>query len=187
MHSLSASDAVAYEARAAHLLQKYNIGVVDVGVANADYAAVTIDEIREYQRNARGVVAAFVNACGSSWHQPVNTWLEDGTPVINSVCDGPGQAGNYLFYYRSTLDPTHPAADLATRIRWAATQYGQPGQPLFLLAFGGLGVYGGYGDFFLFLQSVMADLAAASADGSPRKYIAVGAHELARLARLARP
>ena len=31
-----------------------------------------------------------LNACGSSWNQPVNFWLDDGTPVINSIASGQG-------------------------------------------------------------------------------------------------
>ena len=53
-------------------------------------------------------------------------------------------------YYRNWLDKTDPAADLASRIRWVASQYAPP---TFILVFGGLGLYGGHDDFFLFLQA----------------------------------
>ena len=36
--------------------------------------------------------------------------------------------------------------------------------PVFLLAFSGLGLYSGHDDFFLFLQSVMASLHEVDAD-----------------------
>ena len=44
--------------------------------------------------------AAFVNACGQHWGQPLNGHLSDGTPVINSVCFGPANdtsGGHYLW------------------------------------------------------------------------------------------
>ena len=67
-----------------------------------------------------------------------------------------------------------------------------------MLAFGGLGLYGGHDDFFLFLQRVMGHLhssssrsrssssssgaAAAVAAAGRRQYRAVGAQEMVRLA-----
>lgn len=53
--------------------------VVDVGVANAAYPAVTLTEITKYKKNTGNTVSAFLNACGSDWQQPVNTWLADCT------------------------------------------------------------------------------------------------------------
>ena len=49
--------------------------------------------------------------------------------------------------------------------------------PVFLLVFGGLGLYGGHDDFFLFLQRVMARLSS--------EFVVVGAPEMTRLARAA--
>jgi len=107
-------------------MKRYAMSVVDVGVANAKYAAVTLAEMQQYldnsnnftesnepravdvnisstlvdvskQRSRRSpTVAAFVNACGASWGQRVNDWLADGTPVVNSVCSGPSNPTNYL-------------------------------------------------------------------------------------------
>jgi hypothetical protein len=119
--------------------------------------------------------------------------------------------GHYLYYYRSTLDVTDPAHDLAARIQWAARYYQTDantgaaaagadantgagagadadadagvgagavmGDPVFLLVFGGLGLYGGHDDFFLFLQRVVAELGD--------QYVVVGATEITRLARAA--
>ena len=61
---------------------------------------------------------------------------------------------------------------------------GRPGRPLFVLPFGGLGVYGGLSDFFQFMQAVLADL---NGPGATRTYVAVGAPEMARLATLVGP
>ena len=102
------------------------------------------------------------------------------------LCTGPAandtSNGHYLYYYRSGLDPQNPAGDLANRIAWAAKEYAAPaGQPLFLLVFGGLGLYGGHDDFFLFVQRVMDNLRAHDAAGDV--FEVVGAQELARLAR----
>ena len=47
----------------------------------------------------------------SSWSQPVNFWLDDGTPVINSICVGPKgdtSDGHYLYYYRNFLNQQIP-------------------------------------------------------------------------------
>ena len=62
--------------------------------------------------------------------------------------------------------------------------------PFFIAVFGGLGLYGGHDDFFLFLQRVMAHLHSSSSSGAAaavaaagkRQYRAVGAQEMARLA-----
>jgi hypothetical protein len=57
-------------------------------------------------------VAAFLNACGSTYGEPVNGWLSDRTPVITSVCVGPaGDAsdGHYIYYYRDHLNKTDEA------------------------------------------------------------------------------
>lgn len=208
VHTLGSNER-AYEKRATRLMSRYGLSVVDVGVANARYAAVTITEIERYLNNsviaatheansqdsaqfshrtktAKTAISAFVNACGASWGQHVNNWLADGTPVINSVCKGPSNPTNYLYYYRGNLNASDPERDLAQRILWATGQYAVPGRPLFLNIFGGLDVYGGHGDFFVFLQSVMKILGTKSTVASiPRKFVVVGAPELARLARLA--
>ena len=126
----------------------------------------------------------------------MNGWLHDGTPVINSVCYGPANdtsKGHYLYYYRDHLQPTDPAGDLAQRIAWSATHGTDSASTLgvtvnshetatFILAFGGLGLYGGHDDFFLFIQRVASALGAFP-DGD--KYEIVGAQEMARLARQA--
>jgi len=167
-------------------MQKYNTHTVDVGIASNDYTATSYAQMEEYRRNdVNNSVTAFVNACGSSYQQPVNGWLDDGTPVISSICVGPGQDGNYLFYYRDNLNSTDPVGDLADRIRWATATYATAGRPLFILAFGGLGVYGGYGDFFEFLTNLLSELRQPSPDN--RTYAIVGAQEMSRLARLLGP
>ena len=127
-------------------------------------------------------MSAFFNACGSAWGQRLVEWLEDGTPVINSVCSGPGSSSNFLFYYGDSLNKSAPALDLARRIEWATERYAEEGKPLFLLAFGGLGVFGGLGDFFQMLQDTMAALP----QGGNREFVVVGGDEFGRLARLAR-
>ena len=73
-----------------------------------------------------------------------------------------------------------PPPDLADKIRWVVESKGVAGQPVFVLAFGGLGLYGGHDDFHLFLLRVMGHLS-----NEARKYLAVGANELARLTTLA--
>ena len=60
-------------------------------------------DLEEYVRVASKAgkkPAAFVNACGQHWGQPLNGHLSDGTPVINSVCFGPANdtsGGHYLW------------------------------------------------------------------------------------------
>lgn len=83
------------------------------------------------------------------------------------------------YYYRSSLDAADPVTDLAERIQWASHRYKTPGRPLFLLVFGGLGLYGGHKDLFTFLQSVISRLAA---DDGQQTYTAIGAQEMARMA-----
>ena len=61
------------------------------------------------------------------------------------------------------------------------------GQPLFVLAFGGLGLYGSHDDFFLFLRRLMDHLHAKLPVGvvgpmGGRQYVGIGAQEMARLA-----
>ena len=208
VHMLGSNEQ-AYEKRAARLMSRYGLSVVDVGVANARYPAVTITEIQQYLNNSiitgiqneassqattqfsertdttKTAISAFVNGCGANWGQHVNNWLADGTPVINSVCSGPSNPTNYMYYYRGNLNATDPEGDLAQRILWATGQYAVPGRPLFLNLFGGLDVYGGHGDFFVFVRSVMKILETAPKIALPRKFVVVGAPELARLARLA--
>jgi len=81
------------------------------------------------------------------------------------------------YYYRGTLNVSDPAADLAARIQWSAQRYKQAGKPLFLLVFGGLGLYGGHDDVFLFLHRTLSLLPAGA-------FQVIGAQEMARLARL---
>jgi hypothetical protein len=139
-------------------------------------------QLQEYSDTAGTAVSAFLNACGSAWGQRLVEWLRDGTPVINSVCSGPGSSSNFLFYYGDSLNKSAPALDLARRIEWAAQEYAEEGKPLFLLAFGGLGVFGGLGDFFEMLH----DCIAALPQNGSRKFVVVGGDELGRLARMAR-
>eukprot|EP00750_Incisomonas_marina_P007602 INCI15009.2.p1 GENE.INCI15009.2~~INCI15009.2.p1 ORF type:complete len:575 (+),score=70.94 INCI15009.2:253-1725(+) len=197
----------AYEQRAGRMLAEIGPNVVDTGVAVAGWADVATSSMLErYMTNARkdGGQApdAFVNACGSHWGQPVNGWLSDGvTPVINSVCYGPpgnhSSDGHYLYYYRDRLDPEDPAGDLASRIAWAASSPNSPSgariastrqSPQFILVFGGLGLYGGHDDFFLFVQRVIERLSSHTLEPrTNRTFQVIGAQEMARLARLAGP
>jgi hypothetical protein len=171
-----------YETRAGRLLaSKIGSAVVDVGVADARWPAVTEPELETYVRNTKAggrAPAAILNACGSDYGQPVNFWLSDGTPVFNSLCHGPPSDPDrhYLYYYRGFLNTTDPAADLASRVTWAAT-HRRPlsNEPMFLLLFGGLGLYGGDDDFFLFIQRMHQHLNSS--------FVIIGAEEAARLAR----
>lgn len=178
-----------YEARAGRLLtSKIGSDVVDVGVADVRWPAVTVPELEQYVINARrGGTAplALLNACGSDYGQPVSYWLTDGTPVFNSVCRGPvprnattGADRHFLFYYRDYLDVLDPAADLADRIAWAATHKrgSTPTDPLFLVVFGGLGEWGGNDDLFKFMHRVLEHL-------DPDVFEIVGAREAALMAK----
>ena len=84
-----------YEQRAGAIMAKLGPNVVDVGVASNKWNATTLTEIQTYVTNARAaaggkhVPTAVLNACGTEYGQPINAWLPDGTPVINSVCVGP--------------------------------------------------------------------------------------------------
>ena len=102
--------------------------------------------------------------------------------MICSVCRGPANdtsKGHYLYYFRDHLDAgADPATCLAGRIQWAArTHAARNGAPLFLLIFGGLGLYGGHDDYFLFLARVLSHL--------DDRFVPVGAQAMARLARQA--
>ena len=180
--------ASAYESRAGNLLKQSRIDVVDVGVPQYGWPAVKIDKIQEYVNNAKikggAVPKMFCNGCASDWNMSINTWLpNNGSVVVSSVCTGPPgndtSNGHYLYYYRDHLNQTAPEADLAWRIQWASKKFKKEGEALFLLVFGGLGLYGGHADVFQFLTGVMEDL-----DGG---FVAVGAQEMARLALEARP
>jgi len=152
------SHAEAYERRAATLMAKFNTGVVDVGIPGLNLerpdltTASTLSEMEAYRsaalRSGQPAPAAFLNACGSHYGQPLLTWLRDGTPVLNSLCTGPVsnsstgpchdsnghcQDSHYLYYYRDHLNQSDPAADLAGRLTWARKTYRRPGQPMFLL------------------------------------------------------
>ena len=180
------SHAKAYDMRAGKVLDQSGISVVDVGVASNKWPAATKSEIEQYVRYAQqgnhgdsDNPRMILNACGSSWNQPVNFWLDDGTPVINSICVGPKgdtSDGHYLYYYRNFLNKTNPARDLANRISWASKRYKKSDEPLFLLVFGGLGLYGGNSDIFMFLSDVMDML-------DPHRFEVVGSWEMTRLAR----
>ena len=94
----------ASQARAAQVLAELGPSVVDVGVASGMWGDVpTYEDLEEYVRVASKAgkkPAAFVNACGQHWGQPLNGHLSDGTPVINSVCFGPANdtsGGHYLW------------------------------------------------------------------------------------------
>ena len=186
LNSLGEKAAV-YQARAGKVMSALGANVVDVGVAMNKWPASKIELIQEYAINARKSAAdrrspeAFLNACGTSYGQGINICLEDGTPVINSVCEGPKgndtTNGHYLYYYRDHLDKKDPVGDFVEKVRWAASHYKKPGEPLFLLAYGGLGLYGGHDDFFLFVQRVMDDLKSSG------KFVVVGAQELVRMAK----
>ena len=152
------SHAEAYERRAATLMAKFNTPVVDVGIPGLNLerpdltAASTLSEMEAYRsaalRSGQPAPAAFLNACGSHYGQPLLTWLRDGTPVLNSLCTGPVsnsstgpchdsnghcQDSHYLYYYRDHLNQSAPASDLAGRLTWARKTYRRPGQPMFLL------------------------------------------------------
>lgn len=189
LDSLSPAEARVYESRAGRALRRSGPDpvVVDVGVADHRWPAVTPEELAVYVRNSKAGTGftgpgLLLNACGHAYGQKLNFYLPDGTPVVNSVCHGPPQNdtsnGHYLYYYRSGLNATDPAADFASRIRWAANEFKEEGRPLFLLLFGGLGLYGGNEDIFLFLNRTLKLLAA---DGDV-PVTPVGAQEFARLA-----
>ena len=152
------SHAEAYERRAATLMAKFNTPTVDVGIPGLNLerpdltTASTLSEMEAYRsaalRSGQPAPAAFLNACGSHYGQPLLTWLRDGTPVLNSLCTGPVsnsstgpchdsnghcQDSHYLYYYRDHLNQSDPAADLAGRLTWARKTYRRPGQPMFLL------------------------------------------------------
>ena len=135
VHGLMQSGhAPAYVARAAHYMAEYGIDVVDVGVASNKFPAVTTAEVARYKQLAdaqnRTAVRAFLNACGSTYGEPVNGWLDDGTPVINSVCQGPPATddtdGHFIYYYRDHLKRSDEALDLADKIRWVVGRYAKP-------------------------------------------------------------
>lgn len=78
------------------------------------------------------------------------------------MCAGPGDDTNFLYYFGDSLNKSAPGLDLAKvgdltlfeacdfvlyrssmmsqRIEWAVEQYAEEGKPMFLMAFGGLGV-----------------------------------------------
>jgi len=154
------------------------------------WPATPIDLIEEYVVHARNTgnsddkttitsPEAFVNACGTTYGQDINICLNDGTPVINSVCVGPKNNdttdGHYLYYYRDHLNKTDPVHDFVEKVKWASNHYKSKDQALFLLAYGGLGLYGGHNDIFIFIQNVMRELG--------EDYIVIGAQEMVRLAK----
>lgn len=186
--------AAAYARRASAMLAKYSLDVVDVGVAEALWPATPLADIETYVRNSGassgggGAPSVVLNACGSAWGQRVNDALPNGTPIVNSVCYGPHNStrGHYLYYYRGQLNQTDPSGDLASRMLWAASEfYGaktvdSSGQPHVMLLFGGLGLYGGHDDYFLFMQRVMEQIAASGSPDADR-FELVGAADMVRL------
>lgn len=158
-------------------------------IAQAGWPATPLPDIARYATNAAAGGAApalFLNACGSDWGQDINARLPDGTPVVSSVCYGPPgndtSNGHYLYYYRDHLSQTAPEADLAGRIAWAAAKFKRSAEPLFLVVFGGLGLYGGDSDVHTFLGDVLGRLPR---DAASPTFVAVGAQEMARLANAA--
>ena len=96
----------------------------------------------------------------------------DGTPIVCTANDP------NLFYRNRKLNATDPSDDLAARIRQVAARY-EP--PFFITVYGGLnwepGSTGGKTEFWRLLHDTMAALG----DG----FVAVGASEMARLAKAA--
>lgn len=105
-------------------MAKYNMAVVDVGVASNRYPAVTRGQIAEYHAGTThpnggpSPIKVYLNACGSTYGQPMNSWLGNGSgggarpAVINSICAGPpddDSEGHYIYYYRDHLNKTDPA------------------------------------------------------------------------------
>ena len=128
-------------------MAQMGLTMVDVGVAQEGWPATTLAGIEQYVANSGSTGSgsekvtkkhtggggsggggnvsnqvrppqAFLNACGSSWGQPLTARLKDGvTPVINSVCVGPQNDtsdGHYLYYYRDHLNATDPERDLVS-------------------------------------------------------------------------
>lgn len=153
----------AYEQRAVSLMNKLGLSAVDVGVASDNWPATSGEAIGRYAERADALLNSsralmFMNACGAQWGQPLLGSTSSGSPIVSSVCVGPANDttfGHYLYYYRSGLNATDPAVDLAGRLKWAKQRYKRSNEPLFLLAFGGLGLYGGNSDFFKFIQQVL--------------------------------
>ena len=77
--------------------------------------------------------------------------------------------------YRDHLNKTDPVHDFVEKVKWASNHYKSKDQALFLLAYGGLGLYGGHNDIFIFIQNVMRELG--------EDYIVIGAQEMVRLAK----
>lgn len=121
--------------QAAQSMAQMGLTMVDVGVAQEGWPATTLAGIEQYVANSGSTGSgsiygggnvsrqvrppqAFLNACGSSWGQPLTARLKDGvTPVINSVCVGPQNDtsdGHYLYYYRDHLNATDPERDLVS-------------------------------------------------------------------------
>ena len=57
-------------------MSQFNVGVVDVGIANIHYPASSLAQMQAYSDVANGSIAAFFNACGSAWGQKlVRLWF----------------------------------------------------------------------------------------------------------------
>ena len=99
----------------------------------------------------------------------------DGTPII---CTAHTPS---LFYRNRGINQQDPGKDLAGRIRTVAEQY-EP--PFFVTVYGGLswqpGTAHGKTEFWALLHSTMASLNSNGTD-----FVAIGASEMARLAKAA--
>ena len=89
------SHAKAYDMRAGKVLNQSGISVVDVGVASNKWPAATKSKIEQYvSMHSRAIMGNLttrddIECVWIFMNQPVNFWLDDGTPVINSICVGP--------------------------------------------------------------------------------------------------
>jgi len=167
-----------YATRVGRLFRQYGVDVADTyGHANLS----TIKSYSAYAGREGGVApAAYVTqplwAHGSyaedSYRCPeLNLYSPtDGTPII-CTSNEPN-----LFYRNRAINMTDPARDLADRIRGAAMQYIPP---YFITVYGGLswepGTAQGPLEFWTLLEGIMSDLGD--------DFVAVGASEMARLAR----
>jgi hypothetical protein len=96
------ANARAYESRASNYMSRFNLGVVDVGIANIHYPASSLQQMQAYAARApalrlscpvskflqisrrfsaaaNSTIAAFFNACGSAWGQKL-------VPAAPAIC-----------------------------------------------------------------------------------------------------
>jgi len=184
LDQFSAPQLDAYAARVGRLLAAYGPSVVD------SYGYANLSTMQRYAAAAAaggGAPSLFVSQ--PNWDQRAyapyhcaqdNMWLPDGTPVVCSSYDP------QLFYYKDGLIPFAPAEELALRIRRVAEKHAPP---FFILVYGGLSAFGNplgksggplheglpWTDFWSLIQKTMQHLGD--------DFVAVGATELARLAR----